>query len=76
VAAGSAVTLEPGAILYSCRIHRNSHAETETGAEVYVMEFQSSGRRYTSPLCRFQPQTQAVDLVWVEGIPAREVVAV
>ena len=76
VAASSAVTLEPGAILYSCRIHRNSHAETETGAEVYVMEFQSSGRRYTSPLCRFQPRTRAVDLVWVEGIPAREVVAV
>jgi hypothetical protein len=76
VAAGSAVALEPGAILYSCRIHRNSHAEIETGAEVYVMEFQSSRRRYTSPLCRFQPRTQAVDLVWVEGIPAREVVAV
>ena len=76
VAAGSAVTLEPGAILYSCRIHRNSHAETETGTEVYVMEFQSSGRRYFSPLFRFQPRTQAVDLIWVEGIPAREAVAV
>ena len=76
VAAGSAVTLEPGAILYSCRIHRNSHAETETGTEVYVMEFQSSGRRYFSPLFRFQPRTQAVDLIWVEGIPAREAAAV
>jgi hypothetical protein len=76
VAASSAVTLEPGAILYSCRIHRNSHVETETGAEVYVMEFQSSGRRYSSPLVRFQPRTQAVDLVWVEGIPAREAVPV
>jgi hypothetical protein len=72
VAAGSAVTLEPGAILYSCRIHRHSHAETETGSEVYVMEFQSSGRRYAAPLCRFQPRTQAVDLVWVEGIPVVE----
>jgi hypothetical protein len=76
VAAGSAVTLEPGAILYSCRILRHSHAETEAGSEVYVMEFQSSGRRFTSPLFRFQPRTQAVDLVWVEGIPAREAVAV
>jgi hypothetical protein len=76
VAAGSAVTLEPGAILYSCRIHRDSHAETETGSDVYVMEFQSSGRRYVSSLFRFQPRTQAVDLVWVEGVPAREVVAV
>ena len=76
MSAGSAVTLEPGAILYSCGIHRNSHAETETGAEVYVMEFQSSGRRYFSPLFRFQPRTQVVDLIWVEGIPARETVAV
>jgi hypothetical protein len=76
VAAGSAVRLEPGAILYSCRIHRHSHAETETGAEVYVMEFQSSGRRFTSPLVRFQPRTQVVELVWLEGIPASEAVAV
>jgi hypothetical protein len=76
VAAGSAVTLEPGATLYLCRIHRNSHAETGTGSEVYVMEFQSSGRRYTCPLFRFQPRTRAVELVWVEGIPAREAVAV
>ena len=76
MAAGSAVTLEPGAILYFCRIHRNSYAETEAGAEVYVMEFQSSGRPYTCPLFRFQPRTRAVELVWVEGIPAREAVAV
>ena len=76
VAAGSSVTLEPGAILYSCRIRRHSHAETETGSEVYVMEFQPSGRRYFSPLFRFQPRTQAVDLIWVEGIPAREALAV
>jgi hypothetical protein len=40
------------------------------------MEFQSSGRRFASPLFRFQPRTQAVDLVCVEGIPAREAVAV
>ncbi|MGA2271413.1 MAG: hypothetical protein ABSH44_23355 [Bryobacteraceae bacterium] len=40
------------------------------------MEFQSSGRRYTCPLFRFQPRTRAVELVWVEGIPAREAVAV
>jgi hypothetical protein len=76
VAAGGVVTLESGAILYSCRIHRRSHAETEAGSEVYVMEFQSSGRRYVSPLVRFQPRTRAVDLVGVEGIPAREAVAV
>jgi hypothetical protein len=69
VAAGSSVTLEPGAILCACRIRRNGHAETETGAEVYVMEFQSSGRQYSAPLFRFQPRTQAVDLVSVEEIP-------
>ena len=63
VAAGSDVTLEPGAILYACRIRSHSHAETETGAEAYVMEFQSSGRPYSCPLFRFQPRTQAVDLV-------------
>ena len=76
VAAGCEVALEPGAILYSCRIRRNSHAETESGAEVYAMEFQSSGRQYSAPLFRFQPRTQAADLVWVEGIPVREAVAV
>ena len=76
VASGSAVTLEAGAILYSCRLCRRSRVETETGAEVYVMEFQSSGRRYFSPLFRFQPRTQVVDLIWVEGIPAREGLAV
>ena len=76
VASGSAVTLEAGAILYACRLCRRSHAETETGAEVYIMEFQSSGRRYSSPLFRFQPRTQAVDSVSVEGIPARQAAAV
>jgi len=40
------------------------------------MEFQSSGRQFNSPLFRFQPRTQAVDLVWLGGIPAREAVAV
>ena len=69
--ARSAVTLEPGAVLSNCRIHRNC----EDG-EPYVMEFQHSGRLYSCPLFRFQPRTQAVPLVWVEEIPAREAAAV
>lgn len=74
--ARSAVTLEPGALLSCCRIHRSSDTEIEAGLETYLMEFESSGRRYTCPLFRFQPRTQAAELVSVEGIPARKVMAI
>jgi hypothetical protein len=75
-AARSTVTLEPGALLSCCQVHRGRDTEVEAGFEPYVMEFESSGRQYTCALFRFQPRTQAVELVWVQGIPACEAVAV
>ena len=67
----SAVTLEPGAVVSCCRIHR----DREDG-EPYVMEFQHSGRLYSCPLFRFQPRTQPIQLVGVSGGPAREAAAI
>jgi hypothetical protein len=61
------VIFEPGAVITGCRIHRNRE-----GGEPYVMEFHHSGRVYYCPLFRFQPRTQAIQLLGVEGIPARE----
>ena len=48
--------LQPGVVLSGCRILRND----ATGAEPYVVEFDSAGRRYSCPLFAFQPRTQAL----------------
>jgi hypothetical protein len=68
--------LEPGAILTGCRIQPNGRMGPAPGVEPYVMEFQSCGRQYRCPLCSFQPRTQPVEVVSVEGIPARKEMAV
>ena len=80
------VTLAPGEILSDCRIRCNepmhppseieAHAVEAHEVEPYVVEFHSSGRRYACPLFSFQPRTQAVELVWVDGIPSPNSVAV
>jgi hypothetical protein len=48
--------LQPGVVLSGCRILRND----TSGAEPYVVEFDSAGRRYSCPLFAFQPRTQAL----------------
>jgi hypothetical protein len=48
--------LQPGIVLSGCRILRND----ASGAEPYVVEFDSAGHRYSCPLFAFQPRTQAV----------------
>ena len=48
--------LQPGIIVSGCRILRSD----ASGAEPYVVEFDSAGRRYSCPLFAFQPRTQAV----------------
>jgi hypothetical protein len=63
-------------MLSGCRIRRNSAAEIAAGGEPYLMEFQSFGFQYACPLFQFQPRTQAVELVALEGNSAREAVAV
>jgi hypothetical protein len=76
VLARTEAVLAPGAVLSGCRLRRRSSAEIASGADVYVVEFQSAGRRYHCPLYRFQPRTQWLDAVQVEEDPAREAVAV
>jgi hypothetical protein len=60
--------LEPGTILSGCRIQPNGHTQLFAGVEPYVMEFHSGGRQYACPLFSFQPRTQTVELLGVEGI--------
>jgi len=72
-AAHTQITLEPGAVLESCRVYRDESAPAGE-ADAYEVEFHSTGRRYTCPLFRFQARTRL--LVSAEAIPAREAVAV
>jgi hypothetical protein len=51
--------LQPGMILSGCRILRSD----ASGAEPYVVEFDSDGHRYSCPLFAFQPRTQALTAV-------------
>ncbi len=63
--------LQPGIVLSGCRILRND----ASGAEPYVVEFDSAGRRYSCPLFTFQPRTQTVTAV-AELLPVAGVLAV
>ena len=72
VAGRTEAVLDPGTVLSGCRLRRRSSAEIASGADVYVMEFQSAGRRYHCPLYRFQPRTQRLNAVQVEENPARQ----
>ena len=63
--------LEPGSVLSGCRILRND----ASGAEPYVVEFDSDGHRYSCPLFAFQPRTQALTAV-AELQPVAGVLAV
>src|SRR5262245_6086364 len=54
-AAGVSFTLEPGSILTAYQI-----VPDRAGREVYLMEFDSSGRRYRCPLVQFQPRTKSL----------------
>jgi len=65
----SEAILPPGAVLLECRILRN----WAPGAEPYVVEFQSSGYRYTCPLFQFQPRTQSHVAMWESGASAQAV---
>jgi hypothetical protein len=66
------VSIQPGAFLESCRILQNQ--DSGEAVEVYLMEFESAGRRYRCPLAQFQPRTLAVELLGVET--ARDGIAV
>jgi hypothetical protein len=59
--AGTAVEIQPGAFLESYRIVRNRESDLAPSSDVYLMEFDSGGRRYCCPLAQFQPRTLAVD---------------
>ena len=72
-AACYAATLDPGAVLDTCRIQRfGDHAERDA----YGMEFHSSGRRYTCPLYLFQARTRALEFIPVAEIPEHKAIAV
>ena len=51
--------LQPGIIVSGCRILRSD----ASGAEPYIVEFDSDGRHYSCPLFAFQPRTQAITAV-------------
>jgi hypothetical protein len=59
----SELTLQPGAVLRYCRILRHTHTAVATGAEPYVMEFETAGCRYECALATFQPRTRAITLL-------------
>jgi hypothetical protein len=61
---GASVTLEPGTRLENCRIVPNRLPD----ADPYEVEFDAAGRRYTCPLFRFQPRTQAAVAQAVETV--------
>jgi hypothetical protein len=67
----STSVLQPGTTLSACRILRNR----ASGAEPYVMEFDSAGHRYCCPLFTFQPRTQALTAP-VERVPVEHALAV
>ena len=68
---GREVQIQPGARVAACRIRRDS-----VPGEVYVMEFETTSRRYYCPLANFLPRTEAVQQAGVEEQPARDSVAV
>jgi hypothetical protein len=68
--------LQMGTPLSGWLIRRNNSEGTASGADVYLVEFQSAGRRYRCPLYRFQARTQAIELARVDCVPAREAAAV
>jgi hypothetical protein len=63
--------LQPGIGLSGCRILRSD----ASGAEPYMVEFDSAGHRYSCPLFTFQPRTQAFTAV-AELQPVADVLAV
>ena len=63
--------LDTGSLLGSWRIHRNTIKQTESGADVYVVEFDSGGRHYRCPLYRFQAGTRLTEREAVERSLAR-----
>ena len=60
-ATGRAVEIQPGALLEWYRILRNLQPGMAPSLDVYLMEFESAGRRYWCPLAQFQPRTLAVE---------------
>jgi hypothetical protein len=64
------VVVEPGAFIDSCRIHRNPEPNPE--GDVYVMEFESDGRRLRCPLVQFQARTQTAVPSGVDERPSAE----
>jgi len=71
--ARAGVVLKPGTALTLCRIERNS--SPAPSEDVYEVVFESGGRKYRCPLCRFQARTQAAEAAREQGNPAREGVA-
>ena len=65
----SPVMLEAGSIIGFHRIRRNSPVDIGDGAEAYDVEFESAGHLYICPLFRFQPRTEAVEVLVVAHGP-------
>ena len=64
----SSVTLNPGAILHSCKIRCNQYSAVERGAERYVVEFETAGSQYECALVAFQPRTRPAGVTEGEAV--------
>ena len=67
------VVIEPGVLIDTCRICRNSEPISED--EVYVMEFESEGRRMRCALVHFQARTQISSAAGVDERSAAPAIA-
>ena len=54
------MTLEPGILVYGCRIVPDGASATSFAGEPYLMEFQTSGGHFLCPLVCFQARTESV----------------
>ena len=54
------MTLEPGILVYGCRIVPDGASATSFAGEPYLMAFATSGGRYLCPLVCFQARTESV----------------
>lgn len=64
------VCLEAGCLVALLRIRCEPLAGP--AASPYLAEFESCGRTYTCPLCRFQARTQTAELEFAEALPERK----
>jgi hypothetical protein len=61
-AAGASVVLDPGESVQNWHLLQNTSRSPEPELGVYVMDFESAGRRLKCPLVQFQARTQFIVL--------------